>query len=77
MHELIDEYEENNFWDDLIDRLTDRDFHKSGLDKDREKMTFAEFMAKRDPFFDQWNEEIDKHGIERLEIKNGKESPNS
>jgi hypothetical protein len=65
-HGLIDEYDENSFWDDLVDNLIDRDFDKAYSKKARDKMSFEEYSSKRQPFEDKWNEEIDKHGVTRL-----------
>lgn len=69
-HGLIDEYDENSFWDDLIDHLVDRDFAKIYSQKEREKMSLKEFMNKRQLFGEKWNKEIYDHGIMRLDIKN-------
>jgi len=67
-HGLIDEYDENIFWDDLIEKLADRDFSNTYSEKEREKMNFEEFYKKRQPFEEKWGNEIYKHGITKLDI---------
>ena len=69
-HGLIDEYDENSFWDDLIERLADRDFDKAYLEKERKSMSFEEFYTKRQPFEDKWSKEIYKHGVTKLDVHN-------
>lgn len=66
-HGLIDEYDENSFWDDLTEKLADRDFSKAYSEKERKKMSFEESYIKRQPFEDKWDKEINKHGITKLD----------
>lgn len=68
-HGLIDEYDENSFWDDLIEYLTNRDFAKVYSEEEVKEMDSKEFFEKREPFEKKWSKEIYDNGIERLEIK--------
>lgn len=68
-HELHEEYDEETFWDELIDRLGDRDFHKHFSKEGVLKMSQEERFEKLYEFIDKWADEIDENGIERLEIK--------
>lgn len=69
IQELIDEYDEETFWDELIDRLGERDFERHYSKDEIQKMTQEERFNKLYEFIDKWEEEINENGIERLEIK--------
>lgn len=64
-----EEYEDEIFWDELIDRLARRDFIKKYGFKAVRKMDFRKRIEKEHPFIKKYTKEINKHGIERLEIK--------
>ena len=65
----IDTYEENIFWDELIDRLTKRDMiNKYGLDG-IQKMSQEEVFEHEKEFIDKYEQEFQKTGIENLGIK--------
>ena len=66
----IEEYDEDTFWDELIDRLGDRDFHRQYSKDDIEKMTREERFEKLYECIDKWTDEINEHGIERIKIAN-------
>jgi hypothetical protein len=63
------DYEDEVFWDELIDRLARRDFIRQYGEKVIKKMEWKERMEKEDPFIERYDDEFQKHGIERLEIK--------
>jgi hypothetical protein len=66
---FIEEFEEATFWDELSDRLADRDMlHELGENKLLSMTTEQRFMAHFD-FEEKYQEEFQKHGIDRLEIK--------
>jgi len=69
VHDLHDEYDEDTFWDELIDRLKGRDFFKHYKKEELEKMTQDEYFDNLGKFTDKWEEEFEKHGIDRLKIK--------
>lgn len=69
VHELHDDYDEETFWDELIDRLGDRDFHKHYSEDEILKMNREERFEKLYEFMDKWADEINKNGIERLVSK--------
>lgn len=69
VHELHAEYDNENFWDELVDRLAERDFEdKYGLEVIR-KMRREERFEKLSECEDKWDNEVEKHGVDRLEIK--------
>ncbi|EKE11221.1 MAG: hypothetical protein ACD_15C00115G0001, partial [uncultured bacterium] len=71
--ELVDhfkeEYDEDVFWEELADRLGERDFlRKYGEDKIK-KMGKDERFYKRYEFIDKYGDELYEHGLDRIEIK--------
>lgn len=68
VNELHDEYDDETFWDEILDRLTDRDFvRKYGIEAIK-KMSSEERWEKMGEFEEKYAEEMEKYGIERLEI---------
>ena len=66
---LHEEYDEDTFWTELPERLGERDFFKKYSKKDWEKMTREERFLKIQECVIKWEEELEKYGIERLDIK--------
>ena len=69
VHKLHEEYDNDTFWDELIDRLRDRDFFGSYGKEKIEKMTQDEYFNNLNKFADKWAEEFEKYDIGRLGIK--------
>jgi tRNA(Ile)-lysidine synthase TilS/MesJ len=69
VHQLHEEYDEATFWDEIVDRLGDRDFFRHYSKKEIRKMSRDERFKKLYEFIDKWADETGKYGIERLEIK--------
>lgn len=67
--EYRDEYNNEIFWDELIDRLSVRDFIKAYEKDVIKKMSLREQIVKKSPFIEKYEKEFEKHGIENLEIK--------
>jgi hypothetical protein len=72
IQELIDEYNEETFWDELIDRLGYRDFYRHYSKDEIQKMTQDERAEKLWELMDKWANEINEHGIERLKVDDNK-----
>ncbi len=68
VHKLHEDYDEETFWDELPERLGDRDFYRMYSKDDWKKMTQDERFLKLQECIIKWEEEIDNNGIERLEI---------
>ncbi|MBE0460858.1 MAG: hypothetical protein IBX60_04405 [Candidatus Aminicenantes bacterium] len=65
----VDEYNDEIFWDELIDRLAKREFiNKYGQEAIR-KMDLEERFEKLQPFINKYEREFEKYGIENLVIK--------
>lgn len=72
VYQYIDEYDDYNFWDELIYRLARRDFVKKYGESKIKKMSIEERFEKEDPFIEMYESEVENYGIERLEIKGEK-----
>jgi len=72
IQKLIEEYDEEIFWDELIDRLGDRDFYRHYSKNEILKMTQEERFEKLYEFIDKWVDEINENGIERLKTNEDK-----
>lgn len=67
----IDAYDENCFWDELIDRLTKRDMiEKYGLEKIH-NMNQAEIFQKEKEIIDYYEEFFAKNGLKNLFFEKG------
>lgn len=64
----IDTYEENIFWDELIDRLTKRDMIKKFGLAGIQKMTQEEIFEREKEFITKYEKEFQENGIENVGI---------
>jgi len=70
--EEIDEgYREDNFWEDLINRLGQRDYFRDETEEDKEysKKHYGMFPEKVHRYYKKYEKEFEKHGLSRLEVK--------
>lgn len=65
---IVDDYEEECFWDHLIYWLSDRDVDKK-LGKKAEKMTMEEKMELIDPVTEKYIKEFEEHGLDNVKVK--------
>ena len=63
----IDEYDDEAFWDGLVDRLAERDFEETYGDAEQ-RMDQKERFEKLSASVDKFEAEIEQHGMERLRI---------
>lgn len=68
VRDFIERYDNHAFWDEILDRLGERDFFEKYSTEELEKMKHEERMRKIWECEEQWDEEFAKHGIERLQI---------
>src|SRR4030042_4037636 len=64
----IEEYDNETFWNELIDRLVDRDMIRNNKGEDLNKMTIEERLEKEDPLRTKYETEFEENGIENLLI---------
>lgn len=67
---FIDEYDDDAFWDGLVDRLADRDFLETCGDS-AERMDQDERFRRLSTFVDRYEKEIEEHGVDRLRVIEG------
>jgi hypothetical protein len=68
VHKLHDEYDEETFWDELCSRMGERDFYRKYPMGEMRNMNDEEQFLKLQECVIAWEEETEKHGIERLDI---------
>ena len=69
----IAEYEDDSFWSDLTVSLGKRDFFRDATEAEMKEMSKTQWLPERaHDFYEKYEEEFKKHGIDRLEIKNVK-----
>jgi hypothetical protein len=64
---FIDEYDDEAFWDGLVDRLADRDFSET-YGKSAKRMDRNERIERLSAFVDKYETEFEEHGVDRLRI---------
>ena len=68
LREYINEYNEENFWEELSFALGRRDFLKKHTRDEVNAMELEELIEKEGPFIDRYVEEFKDFGIQRLEV---------
>ncbi len=66
---IVDAYDEHCFWEELINRLADRDFIHTIGEAEAQKMDWIEFLEKKEPYMQKYADEFYARGIENLVIK--------
>jgi hypothetical protein len=66
--ELIDQYDDMVFWEQLNERLVDRDITEEIGEERRVRMTPEEYLELAAPLAEQYEEEFLANGIERLMV---------
>ena len=66
--EIIEEYDEGNFWYELTNRMAQRDLHRELKAKGIKELSVEESITKEEPYLAKYNEEFETHGLERLQI---------
>jgi hypothetical protein len=66
--DIVDDYEEECFWDHLIYRMADRDLSEQ-LGEKADTLTNEEKIAKIDPLSEKYIKEFEENGMANLIIK--------
>jgi hypothetical protein len=69
MTEVVDFYNDNTFWDQLIYRMADRDYVRKYGEDAFEELTTDKGMEKERPLVEKYEKEFNEHGLERLELR--------
>ena len=64
--DYIEEYDEDNFWDELVHSLGQRDFVRHYGRAAIQKMKFEEMLEKEAPFVQKYADEFEKNGLRDL-----------
>lgn len=67
-HECYDEFRNENFWEELVIRLADRDLVRMIGPSEMEKLTEEERRARTEAWEKRYWEEFSKHGIDRVVV---------
>ena len=66
--DLHEEYDEQNFWELLPDKLGERDFFRKYSNPERQAMSGEDHFMKMMECIIVWDEEFETNGIERLGV---------
>lgn len=66
---LIDFYNDNTFWDELIYRLADRDYARKYGDEALDELETEAGQTKEEPLLRKYEKEFDAFGLDRVEIR--------
>lgn len=67
--DLITEYQDSIFWDELVQRLAARDFMRTYSENEIKSMAIEERIEKEAPFISRYEEVFTESGIDNLELK--------
>ena len=68
---FIDEYDDDNLWTELTERLVWRDVVRAVGREKLPTLTVEERFEAMEPYDKKYNDEFQEHGLERLEIVSG------
>ncbi|MBU4480249.1 hypothetical protein KKG48_02290 [Patescibacteria group bacterium] len=69
VQKIKEEYDEDTFWDELIERLADSDFYKVYSKAEIKKMSREEYFEKFYEIHDKIAEKINADGLDALKLK--------
>ena len=67
-YELIEEYDDDTFWDGLITRLAERDVYEQIEEDRRDTMGIEEYWQRSEPIEDAYYQEFRQHALDRLRL---------
>ncbi len=69
MTELVDFYNDNTFWDQLIFRMADRDYVRKYGDDALDELETERGMEREKPLLEKYEKEFNEHGLDRIEVR--------
>lgn len=69
VHEVIRRYNEDSFWDELIDRLAERDAHADAKTANVEINSAEDYWKFSTPHESKYADEFEKNGLRNLHIR--------
>ena len=70
-YELIEEYNDDTFWDALISRLAERDVYEKMEEGRRDTMGIEEYWERSEPIEEAYFQEFRQHALDRLRLVDG------
>jgi hypothetical protein len=71
MQDFISEYDSFCFWEELINRLAERDAVREFGNIPVDKIDVEEFLQKKENYLRKYEKEVEENGIKRLELVKG------
>lgn len=68
MGKYWEEYDEDVFWNMLVDGLAERDYAREHGGESLDAVEWEDYNKRLAPFLRKYEKEVDEHGLERLEI---------
>jgi hypothetical protein len=68
IHDKIDRYNEDTFWDELINRLAERDAHADAEASNQEISSVEDFLKLSAPHESRYAQEFSKNGLRNITI---------
>ena len=69
MAELVDFYNDNTFWDQLIFRMADRDYVRKYGEEAMSELETDKGMEREKPLLEKYEKEFNEHGLDRIEVR--------
>jgi hypothetical protein len=69
MTELVDFYNDNTFWDQLIFRMADRDYVRKYGEEAMSELETDKGMEREKPLLEKYEKEFNEHGLDRIEVR--------
>ena len=66
--ELIEDYDDDTFWDALISRLAERDVYEQAGEDRRDAMGIEEYRERSEPVEEAYYQEFRRHALDRLRL---------
>ena len=69
--DLLEEYDEDTFWDALISRLAERDVYEQIEEERRDALGLEEYWQRCEPIEEAYYREFRRHSLDRLRLVEG------
>ncbi len=68
VNKIHDEYDEDTFWGELVDRLAMKEFTEKYSKQKIEDMSMKERIEKSEEFFEKYEQEIRNNGLDNITV---------
>lgn len=66
--DLLEDYDDDTFWDSLISRLAERDVYEQVEENRRDAMGAEEYWERSEPIEEAYYQEFRRHSLDRLRL---------